>query len=76
MPNRFDIPPTITSLIDERAATQPDKPWMTIASAGPSPWTWRKINYGELAKVVNNAARWIDEKIGKGVDRPTVAYIG
>jgi hypothetical protein len=37
---------------------------------------YQKVSYGTFANAINGVAWWLQEKLGHGVDFPTLAYIG
>ncbi|GME52518.1 putative nrps-like enzyme [Neofusicoccum parvum] len=63
--------------VDTIAASCPERPWMIVPCTSDIHGEWRTINFGEFAKAVNGAARWIERTIGVAQDqRETVAYMG
>lgn len=64
----------LSSVIDERAANTPQKPFMSIPAGKIVSEGQKDITYGEMARAINRCAWWIEETIGgKGVDFPTIA---
>lgn len=63
-------------VIDDYARTEPRKAWASIAKSTNLADGYRDIDYGTLANAINRCAWWIVERLGKGSDFQTIAYIG
>ncbi|KAH8890531.1 acetyl-CoA synthetase-like protein [Thozetella sp. PMI_491] len=68
----------LVSLIDDRAATQPDREWVYIPNTSDPKDGWKKITFAQLASAVNRVAHRIVDTIGRQADGefPTIAYLG
>ncbi|KAK0625127.1 hypothetical protein B0T17DRAFT_493095 [Bombardia bombarda] len=68
----------ITTIIDERAASEPDREWVSMPKTSEPKDGWKEITYGQAANAINRVAHKIAEAGGvpKPKEFPTVAYIG
>lgn len=69
----------IVDIIDARAATTPDKEWLSVPRTSNPKDGWRTITYNQAANAVNLAAHKITNFSGPPdppSSFPTVAYIG
>lgn len=66
----------ITRRVDELAAAQPFRTWVTVPATDDVHGEWRDITFHELSQAVDGMARWIEKTIGAGTARETVAYLG
>ncbi|KAB2569665.1 Non-canonical non-ribosomal peptide synthetase FUB8 [Lasiodiplodia theobromae] len=63
--------------IDEIAASSPSREWMITPRSSDIHADWRTITFGEFAKAINGACKWIERTVGPVPDqRETVAYMG
>lgn len=63
----------MTSIIDDRACSNPKKTFMSIPAGDKVTDGQRDISYGEFARAINRCAWWIVDTLGKGVDFPSIA---
>ena len=63
----------LTSIIDERASSNPQKTFMSIPAGNKVADGQRDISYGDVARAINRCAWWIESTLGKGVDFPPIA---
>ncbi|KAI1461675.1 acetyl-CoA synthetase-like protein [Annulohypoxylon moriforme] len=65
-------------IIKERAATEPDREWISIPRSTNPEDGWEKLTYGQLAKAINRVADGIQTFAGVPEPEkfPTIAYIG
>ncbi|KAH8204592.1 hypothetical protein TruAng_001221 [Truncatella angustata] len=63
----------MTSVIDDRARSNPQKTFMSIPAGKSVIDGQRDISYGDLAQAIHCSAWWIEETLGKGVDFPPIA---
>jgi hypothetical protein len=64
----------LTTVIDERAAHDPHKSFMSIPTAKSAAGGQRDISYAVMARAINRCAWWIEETlVGQGVDFPSIA---
>lgn len=63
-------------VVDEVAATHPEKVWMSIPKSNDIREGYRDVTFERLAKAVNKMARWIERTIGTSKSRETLAYMG
>lgn len=66
----------ITRRVDELAASQPFRTWVSVPQSNDISGQWRDITFHELSQAVDGMARWIERTIGAGTARETVAYLG
>lgn len=66
----------ITRRVDELAAAQPFRTWVTVPQSNDIHGQWRDITFHELALAIDGMTRWIEKTIGAGTARETVAYLG
>ncbi|KAF4542643.1 Ochratoxin a non-ribosomal peptide synthetase [Lasiodiplodia theobromae] len=66
----------ITRRVDELAASQPFRTWVSVPQSNDISGQWREITFHELSQAVDGMARWIERTIGAGTARETVAYLG
>ena len=66
----------IPQLIDQRAEESPELPLWSIPVSSALVDGFRDISYGQVARAINRAAWWIDEKVGKSTTFETLAYMG
>ncbi|KAK8164826.1 hypothetical protein BKA80DRAFT_326953 [Phyllosticta citrichinensis] len=67
---------TLTRRVDDIANSDPGRTWVTVPLTNDVYGEWKDITFGELRQAIDGLARWIEEKIGVGKDRDTVAYLG
>jgi hypothetical protein len=67
----------VVSMVDETAATDPSRHWMSIPVSSEAKDGWREVTFGDLANAVNRVARQILDTCGPAsADAfPTIAYI-
>lgn len=63
----------MTTIIDDLAVSDPDKPFMSIPAGAKVVDGQRDVSYGMLANAVNRCAWWIISTLGTGVDYPPIA---
>lgn len=66
----------IPTLVDEMAAFTPDHVYASIPRHQDFTGGFENVTSRKLARAVNRAAFWIDEKIGKSAKFETIAYLG
>ena len=66
----------IPRLIDERAISNPQGPVWSVPHSLNLADGFREIGYDQVARAINAAAWWIDEKVGKSTTFETLAYLG
>lgn len=67
---------SMIALLDERAASNPQKTFISIPSGNNVTDGQRDISYAEMARAVNRCAWWIVATLGKGVDfQPIATYM-
>ena len=68
--------PTFSKAMDECAALEPNRTWITIPVTSSEPFSWRTITFRDAAQIVDGTARWIEQTFGKACNRPAMVYIG
>lgn len=63
----------MTSIIDDRACSDPQKIFMSIPAGDSVTDGQRDISYANMAQAINRCAWWIVDTLGKGVDFPSIA---
>ena len=66
----------LPSLIDEIAAGEPDKPWVSLPKTQSLEDGFRDLSYQCLANAINRLAWWLETTMGKSQDHETLAYLG
>ncbi|KAF4961276.1 hypothetical protein FSARC_10223 [Fusarium sarcochroum] len=66
----------LPSLVDEIAATDPDRVFYSITKTQDPSEGFRDITAAEFARGVNRCAWHIEKHLGRGQNFPTLAYIG
>ncbi|OCL12111.1 acetyl-CoA synthetase-like protein [Glonium stellatum] len=63
-------------VVEELAANQPERTWVTVPKDANLTSGWRDITFKELDVAVNSTCRWIESTIGISSDRETLSYMG
>ena len=63
-------------LIDNLAASEPDKLFCAYAESIGEADMLHKVSYKTFANAVNACAWWLQDTLGEGVDFETIAYLG
>ena len=63
-------------LIDEKAESTPDLPFVSIPVTSQPRDGFVDISYGRLAKAIDRCSWYIEEKLGKGYNFATLGYMG
>lgn len=63
-------------LIDEIAAQDPERPWVSVAKTDNLQDGFQDLSYRRFANAINRMAWWLESSIGKGQNHETLAYIG
>lgn len=63
----------LTAIIDDVAKNNPKQCFMSIPRSSGLSEGLRDISYAEMARAIDRCAWWLEEKLGKGVDFPTIA---
>lgn len=63
----------MTSIIDDRARSNPQKTFMSIPAGDSVTDGQRDISYAEMARAIHRCAWWVEDTLGKGVDFPSIA---
>lgn len=66
----------LPTLIDERASSEPSKPFAAIPKSSDVRDGFIDIGYHELARAINRCSWWLENKLGKGRSFETVGYLG
>lgn len=66
----------LPQILDERAASNPDRVYATNAFTPEVPSSYCEVTYGQVAKSTNFFARWLKERVDYGKDFETLAYMG
>lgn len=66
----------LPTLIDERASSEPSKPFAAIPKSSDVRDGFVDISYHELARAINRCSWWLENKLGKGRCFETVGYLG
>ncbi len=66
----------IPTLVDEMAASTPEHVYALIPRHQDFTGGFHDVTSRTLARAVNKAAFWIEQKLGKCVDFETIAYLG
>jgi hypothetical protein len=64
------------AVIDEYARTEPRKIWGSMPKSTSLQDGFRDVDYSMFANAINRAAWWLDDRLGKGSNFQTIAYIG
>ncbi|KAK7527343.1 uncharacterized protein IWZ02DRAFT_122405 [Phyllosticta citriasiana] len=63
--------------VEDIAAKDPSRTWMIVPRTSDVNGEYRYITFGEFAKAIDGAARWIEKTIGINKEkRETIAYMG
>ena len=66
----------LPSLIDEIAATDPDRVFLSIPRTADIQDGFQDISFQRLAKAIDRCAWWLEQLLERGKGFPTVAYMG
>lgn len=66
----------IPQILDELAATEPDRTVLSIAAFSESSHSFQRINAGAFAKAVDKTAWWLESLVGISAKIRPVGYIG
>ena len=67
----------LPSLIDEIAATDPERIYLSLPKTAEPQEGYEDINFRSFAKAINRCSWWIEDHVGKAQQGfPTIAYIG
>ncbi|KAH8803002.1 hypothetical protein F5884DRAFT_683230 [Xylogone sp. PMI_703] len=68
----------VTHIIDQIAAEDPSRPWISVPRTSDPGDGWRDITYGQFANAINIVAHEYIKEFGTPVPNtfPTIAYIG
>ena len=66
----------LVQLIDELAQESSGRLYSESPLSGTVEDGFKQTTYGELANAINAMAWWIERELGKGIDFPTLAYLG
>lgn len=67
----------LPSLIDRLSEADPQRLYAEVP-ASPTTYAegWREVTYRDLANAINGVAWLLDDKLGRGKNHNTIAYIG
>ena len=66
----------MSSIIDDLARTDPQKPFMSVQRTAKVEDGFKDIVYGDLARAIDRCARWMEGNLGLGQHFPTItAYM-
>ena len=63
-------------LIDKLACSCPRKVFVAIPKSRKPEDGFIDIDYGQLASSINKCSWWLEERLGRGNEFPTISYIG
>ncbi|KAK8189129.1 uncharacterized protein BKA78DRAFT_253737 [Phyllosticta capitalensis] len=66
----------LTRRVDDTANSDPGRTWVSVPLTNDIYGEWKDVSFQELRQAVDGLARWIEDKIGVGKDKETVAYLG
>lgn len=66
----------IPTLVDEMAASTPNRVYASIPRNQDFTGGFDDVTFRILARAVNRAAFWIENKLGKSAHFETIAYLG
>lgn len=64
------------TLIDERASSEPTRPFVAIPKSSDLRDGFVDISYQQLATAINRCSWWLENKLGKARNFETVGYLG
>lgn len=81
MASSFEIPQDcgkrlIPDIIDNRARENSTQSFVSYAKSSRIEDGFVNISYGQLSNAINACAWWIEDKLGKGTEFQTLAYVG
>lgn len=68
----------VFQVVDDRAATEPDRPFVYLPRTQEAKDGWTAWTYRQYAQAINRTAHWLVEKLGKPEPGtfPTISYFG
>ena len=63
----------MTSIIDDRARSNPQKSFMSILAGDSVTDGQRDISYADFARAIHRYVWWIEDTLRKGLDSPSIA---
>lgn len=64
------------TLIDERASSEPSKPFASIPKSSDLRDGFVDISYHHLARAIDRCSWWLENKLGKARNFETIGYLG
>ena len=66
----------LPQVLDDRAASNPDRVYATITLLPAVSGSYREVTYSQVARATNFFASWLKDHVDYGIDFETLAYMG
>lgn len=67
---------TLTEVVDNLAAEQPDGLWVKAGALDKGVLSWSDITWAQLARAVDYISHWMEARLGPPAENETMGYMG